>query len=68
MREVLLFCAAAGRGTPLRGRHRQRIVCGADHDLRYDAFHRVDAELGGVVGKAIACKRDCQLPCFRTAR
>ena len=38
MREVLLFCAAAGRGTPLRRCHRQRIVCGADHDLRYFAI------------------------------
>ena len=38
MREVLLFCSAAGRGTPLRGRHRQGIVRRADHDLRYFAI------------------------------
>ena len=62
------FCAAAGRGTPLRGRHGQGVVRRADHDLRYGALCCIDAYTRGVAGKAIACKRDCQLPCFRAAR
>ena len=67
MREVLLFCTAAGRGTPLHGRHRQGIIRRADHDLRYNAFRRVDAELGGVAGEAVLCIGDMQRPGFRTA-
>ena len=67
MREVLLLCAAAGRGTPVRGRHRQRIVCGADHDLRYGVFCRVDAEFGGITGEAVLRIGDMQRPGLRTA-
>ena len=67
MREVLLFCAAAGRGPPLRGRHRQGIVRRADHDLRYGALGRVDAELGGVAGEAVLRIGDMQRPGLRTA-
>ena len=48
MREVLLFCAASGRGTPLRGRHGQGVVCCAEDELRHGVFRRVDAELGGI--------------------
>lgn len=67
MREVLLFCAAAGRGTPVRGRHRQGIVRRADHDLCYGALGRVDAEFGGVAGEAVLRIGDMQHPGLRTA-
>ena len=68
MREVLLFCAAAGRGTPLRGRHRQGIVRRADHDLRYGALGCVDAELDGVIGEAVIFVEDIQRPGLQAAR
>ena len=68
MREVLLFCAASGRGTPLRGRHRQGIVRRADHDLRYGALGRVDAEFGGITGERSVSKGDGQHPGLCAAR
>ena len=68
MREVLLFCAAAGRGTPLRGRHRQGIIRRADHELCYDALRCVDAELGGVAGERSVSKGDGQRPGFDAVR
>ena len=61
MREVLLFCAAAGRGTPLRGHHGQGVVCCAEDELRHGALGRVDAEFGGVAGEAVLRIGDMQL-------
>ena len=68
MREVLLFCAAAGRGTPLRGRHRQGVVCCAEDELCHGVFRRVDAEFGSVAGEAVLRIGDIQRPGLRAAR
>ena len=68
MREVLLFCAAAGRGTPLRGHHGQGVVCCAEDELRHGALGRVDAEFGGVAGEAVVFIGDGQHPGLCAAR
>ena len=68
MRGVLLFCAAAGRGTPLRGRHGQGVVCCAEDELRYGALGRVDAEFGGITGERSVSKGDGQRPGFDAVR